>query len=427
MADTLPTKRQRSKSVCRFVLASPQKIQKSMFHETCISTSYEEKETNFQAFFPEQKLDSEVGEDTINKYASEATIRSELFYSGAKSEVRLFAWEVCLGTDYSNLYFPSLILVDYLNVVNADDWEKLKNDITLDIPRTEIDNTFVKKWSKEGRLMKKIIEAYCASHRTVGFKQGCTDIFIMLYQITKDETKLFSLFCNVMEFINPFCTNKTEDVLTSFSTIIEVLDKGLYDAIVKNCGGFTFIYQWLLLLFKREFDSKTVFRIWDSIFAFPSRRFHLFIASTILIMNAKSAKMMTSFEQILCFFNTKMKEINSTIIYHADLIYRTFISSCKEPAKLKKVFGDQEMIDKNLERGISPVISQPQSPKLHSCNEVDKNVRDDIIKLIGEEPEVHPIRPNANEEEIEFHLIEVCEHDNWCRKMKYYLKKRGCE
>ncbi|EKE42813.1 TBC domain containing protein [Entamoeba nuttalli P19] len=362
-----------------------------------------------------------VGEEIINPFTNDEIIRSNTFYSGLKENVRGFGWKKCLGGSYEELYFPSLIIVDYLNVINLEWWKRIKDNILKDIPRTEIDGIYFKRESQEFYKVKRILEAYCGSHSNIGFKQGMTDILAVILKVVDDEKQQFSLFCNIMEFISPFCDNNMESILTGFGYIIQTLDNELYNVIMNKCNGFVFVYQWLILLFKREFSLSNIFRIWDSIFAYPSRKFHLFIGASILLDHSQKIKSSEfRFDELLIYLQSLQGLLKTDIIYKADCNYKTFMEIASISVK-RIVFGSDTLLLKNTKKGLSPTISQPASPKLYHVDNVNSDVINQIKIKIGTEPFIHPLPQNPTQSQLQLHLIEICDHDNWCRKLNYEL------
>ena len=365
-----------------------------------------------------------VGREIINPYMPMEILRSNTFYAGLKNEVRAIGWKRCLGGDYTHLYFKALLIVDYFNKIGIEWWKKMKESILKDIPRTELDGNYFQPDSIEFIRLQRILEAYCAIHCDVGFKQGMTDLLAVILTVVDDEIEQFSLFCNVIEFIKPFCENQAESLLTAFGYIIQTLDSDLYDIIMEKCNGFLFIYQWLVLLFKREFNLENILRIWDAIFAYPSRRFQLFIASAILLDHAEKIKQSDfRFDSLLIYLQDLNGMLTVDIIYEADLIYQTFVSSASIPVQ-RLVFGGESMMKKAIDRTQSPTISQPPSPKSDDTKDMDYETKLEIIEEIGEEPIISPLPNNPTDDDLEWHLISVADHDNWCRKCKLLLKKK---
>jgi hypothetical protein len=54
-----------------------------------------------------------------------------------------------------------------------------------------------------------------------------TDILAVILTVTNNEIEQYSLFCNIIEFIKPFCENQSETILSSFGYIIQTLDNEL--------------------------------------------------------------------------------------------------------------------------------------------------------------------------------------------------------
>ncbi|EDR23577.1 hypothetical protein EDI_198030 [Entamoeba dispar SAW760] len=417
------TIRHRSKSVCLNInlkLNSQKNIEEKPKRKSLKLTKENIINEELNSFYFEwNKLT--VGEEIINPFTNDEIIRLNTFYSGLKENVRGFGWKKCLGGSYEELYVPSLIIVEYLNIINLEWWKKIKDNILKDIPRTEIDGIYFKRESQDYYKIKRILEAYCGSHSNIGFKQGMTDILAVILKVVDDEKEQFSLFCNIMEFISPFCDNTMENILTGFGYIIQILDNELYNVIMNKCNGFVFVYQWLILLFKREFSLSNIFRIWDSIFAYPSRKFHLFIGASILLDHSQKIKSSEfKFDELLIYLQSLQGFLKTDIIYKADYNYKTFMEIASISVK-RIVFGSDTILLKNTKKDLSPIISQPASPKLYLLDDIDSNIINQIKNKIGVEPIIHPLPQNPTQSQLQLHLLEVCDHDNWYRKLKYEL------
>ena len=148
------------------------------------------------------------------------------------------------------------------------------------------------------------------------------------------------------------------------------------------------------------------------------------IAAAILLDHAEKIKQSDfRFDSLLIYLQDLNGMLTIDIIYEADLIYQTFISTANIPVQ-RLVFGGESMLKKAVDRTQSPTISQPPSPKSYDIQDIDYETRLEIIQQIGDEPIVLPLPDNPSEEDIEWHLIAIAEHDNWCRKCKLLLKKK---
>ncbi|KAL7715815.1 Rab-GAP TBC domain-containing protein [Entamoeba marina] len=368
---------------------------------------------------PQTKLLNELD---LTEKMTEYELRSSLYVCGAENSVREMLWDICLNGECNELYWISLTIINQLNKINNPFWMKIKSAIAKDIPRTELDNTFIKVDSVLYFRVERLIQAYCATHQDIGFVQGMTDICLLITQVTSNEERAFKLFCKVIDFISPLLNKvTTTSCIKSFELILNVLSPKLHDVIVQSCGGFFFTYQWLLLLFKREFSKENCLRVWDSIFAFPSRKFHLFIGVSIL-MKYKDIILSSNFafEQLSLFLKSLEHKIDVDIIYDADINYMTFLNTV-DNAIVNKVLGDNtEIVSKQKNSTINDMLKKTTN---NTTKDDDFEVTDDILNTVGPKPLIHDLPNNPTASEVDMYWIEKCEYDLWCRKVKIMCSK----
>ena len=307
-------------------------------------------------------------------------VKQHGYTCGFTPETRVENWRKCLMYRYKGIYWESVAISYQLDMMNLPEWRETCVMINKDIPRTEIKKKFIKSNTEEYKKVERLLKAFCAINQSVGFIQGMVDVLSILCKLETREEVIFELFCGIMQIIFTGCMDMNSFDTHRFSFIVETLNKNLYNHVMKTCIDFSFTINWLIVLFKREFTLQSLLRVWDSIIAYPERKFQLFIAATILISQSNTIQTsVQSTDELMIFMNSIPNTIPVEIIHQADMYYNVF-NSTAPPKILNRVFKKAD-----YRHWYSPPKSKKEIllSKYLSLSEIEKeNVHKEIGKMI---------------------------------------------
>ncbi|TPX40371.1 hypothetical protein SeLEV6574_g06644 [Synchytrium endobioticum] len=129
--------------------------------------------------------------------------------------------------------------------------------------------------------------ACCASDAS-GYVQGMSDLASpILYVMNGNEAAAFGCFVEIMKSMKDNFRKDGSGMRAQLDTmekLIHVADKALHDHLVKTGSiNMFFIYRFVLVYFKREFEFDDVLLLWESILSNPyTNDFHLLVTFAII-------------------------------------------------------------------------------------------------------------------------------------------------
>ncbi|BFU22611.1 tbc Rab GTPase activating domain containing protein [Entamoeba histolytica] len=289
-----------------------------------------------------EKITQETRWDKMNQ----TNVRKALFYRGTNEECRCDIWKKCLGYNFEEEKYSKLAKQVALTMdiqVNQNKklstcWKQIENDIG----RTHISTACSKNWNLSKKEIKSIVErllkCWTLYNFDGGYQQGMSDILIGLMEYSKLEYETFGLFIKVMEMMSlVYLKNEKTDIY--MSPIIKVIDPDFHGYLKMVGISYSFMYKWIILLFRRDFPHMACVRLWDAIFAYPENKLYFFIAASLLIQH-KEIIMKHRFEldDISIFFQKMENKFDDNIYIDADIAVSSFRVNASDEEQLL-VFG----------------------------------------------------------------------------------------
>ncbi|BFU22456.1 Rab GTPase activating protein, putative [Entamoeba histolytica HM-1:IMSS-B] len=296
----------------------------------------------------------------INEF-EENELRTLVKYHGSDETSRVILWEMFLGilkfssTEEERNQQLLLLKNEYDEIkkrwngkqpeeMDEQTKKRYKRDINIickDVQRTDRDNVLFKDLTST--TLKVMFDVLVSMSITseCGYGQGMSDIVALIIQITYSEFEVFYLFQGILELVKEFYGEEgriSSDKMMNVGNIICVVDEEFGEYLNKYNITFEFIVKWLLMLFKREFWSKEVLRLWDSFISFPKDKLYLFLSATILIKNR--LEIMNSqmrFDDLFIWTLKLEHKIPLQYIYDADNLLYEFRMKAT-PEQQKRVF-----------------------------------------------------------------------------------------
>ena len=211
--------------------------------------------------------------NSFNKYLSKKIFKIILKNPNLNINIRLKIWEEILQIKTLKEKF------DYQKLKNEIKDEKLKNEIFLDLHRT-----FFGEIEKNDELFQKISNILiitCTLSDGIKYCQGMNFVVEILYEITKNEEKVFYIFLALFlntEYSNIFSKNlsKLKSFFYVFQRIINLFLPEISSYLNSNNIEFNFFSSsWFITLFSssRQFNqnekvSNVLIRILDNFILF---------------------------------------------------------------------------------------------------------------------------------------------------------------
>ncbi|XP_015608972.1 TBC1 domain family member 15 [Cephus cinctus] len=132
-----------------------------------------------------------------------------------------------------------------------------------------------------------ILMTYVMYNFDLGYVQGMSDLLSPILCLMDSEVDAFWCFVG---FMNKVSTNFEMDQagmkaqLCQLNALLSVTEPQLFNYLYKNdSGNMFFCFRWLLVLFKREFNSIDIMKLWEILWTdLPCKNFHLLVCAAIL-------------------------------------------------------------------------------------------------------------------------------------------------
>ena len=185
--------------------------------------------------------------------------------------------------------------------------------IEKDVMRTDRNHPdFKDDDSPKLRQLRNVLMSYAMFNFDLGYCQGMSDVLAILLLIyTDDEVMCYAAFKQLLstKMEGNFRTDMKRNIevhLREVQLLIERFAPDLYKHLVSvGAEQMTFTFRWLLILFKREFNVKSVIKLWDIIFSSPhTPHFEALIAAAILSnVGHQIIEQKLAYDEILKFAN----------------------------------------------------------------------------------------------------------------------------
>lgn len=115
--------------------------------------------------------------------------------------------------------------------------------------------------------------------------------------------------------------------LSVLQELILLMDPQLYQHLEKTDSlNLFFCFRWILIAFKREFKFEDCLSVWENMWSAPTKRFHLFMALSILENNrAIIIRYLQEFDEVLKYINELAQTLDpQPLMNQAEVLYLGF-------------------------------------------------------------------------------------------------------
>ncbi|ELP92480.1 hypothetical protein EIN_523780 [Entamoeba invadens IP1] len=276
-------------------------------------------------------------------------VRTRLVLFGSSNEARWESWKFCFGLSNSPVSISKMteeytqlnLIISLILPVQLSNWSVLSTTIDqIDKDLKRVDYTSLTKiWGQDAKpVLRRLLLAYSIYNYNIGYVQGEHDIVIGLMEIGRNEVEIFYVFSKVMEMVErEFECPKSAEFDRRLMPIISYLDDELGKYLHDKNISMYFVYQWLALLFKRDFGGE-IYELWDAIFAYPKHKLQYFITAIIIEEQREHILgNLLGFDEMSMFFQCLSGLFKVDVKIEADQLYYNFIENAPKE-EVQKVF-----------------------------------------------------------------------------------------
>ncbi|XP_063674607.1 uncharacterized protein LOC134811573 [Bolinopsis microptera] len=279
--------------------------------------------------------------DNEGRLLDEYKLRKTSFFHGLSDDIRREAWPVMLSLwdrDSTSLIRHTArdkMLKEYEHLrngwINAQpelfDREMKQSIKTIgkDVRRTERQHPYFAEEDGEGlRMLRRILITLSAYDTEVSYVQGMNEIVAPILLTLQEESLTFWCFVKLMPLLRDrLLTLDISPQLSSTADLVQYFDSDLYLHIEQLTGGhWLFCFRWYLLMFKNEFKTEDILRLWDVLFSqHNTAHFEIFIGTSIILMHKEEVLACGTSDQLLHFAQSVTAKLNVGIVinYARDL------------------------------------------------------------------------------------------------------------
>ncbi|KAL7722159.1 Rab-GAP TBC domain-containing protein [Entamoeba marina] len=281
-------------------------------------------------------------------FENEINERKSLFYRGVDDNLRSSVWERCLNLlSDDGSYNKLLIQLNNLLPCQIAQHSSLNDgyiQIDKDLKRTDITTRAKKVWGENEKVIEvieRVLKCFVLYNSDLGYGQGMSDVVLGVMEYCNKEEQVFWIFSKVMDLIKD-AYHDQQLFNCIIETILEQLDKELAGYFKLKNIGFSFMYRWIFVLFRREFIQNKAVRLWDAIFSFPENKLHYFIAVCLLIQHRDIIlQNRLGLDDASLFFQNMANHFDESISVDADIAVAQFRTEASENAQLLVFCGKQ--------------------------------------------------------------------------------------
>eukprot|EP01062_Namystynia_karyoxenos_P041705 TRINITY_DN30418_c1_g1_i3.p1 TRINITY_DN30418_c1_g1~~TRINITY_DN30418_c1_g1_i3.p1 ORF type:complete len:602 (+),score=201.23 TRINITY_DN30418_c1_g1_i3:99-1808(+) len=192
-----------------------------------------------------------------------------------------------------------------------------------DVRRTDRDDPLYADEDGEGlRALRRMLLGHSLQSPRLGYCQGMSDLCAVLYQVIRDEADCYAAFRQLLRRGPGEVFERPESAGEDLGRFIAVVDPELGAKVAECDPGFVFVFRWLVVLFKREFDLPGVLQLWDAFFACPGTvRYHVVVAAAVLRALAPQLAHL-GYDQLARFAQGLGKSVDvNDVLGHAEIMY----------------------------------------------------------------------------------------------------------
>ncbi|XP_076296279.1 TBC1 domain family member 15/17 [Lasioglossum baleicum] len=217
---------------------------------------------------------------------------------------------------------------------NFSDYRDRKSLIGKDVSRTDRTHPY---YSGDNNphvaQLYDILMTYVMYNFDLGYVQGMSDLLSPILYLMENEVDAFWCFVGFMDKVS---TNFEMDQsgmklqLCQLYTLLSTIDPQLANYLSRHdSGNMFFCFRWLLVLFKREFNTIDILKLWEVLWTdIPCKNFPLFVC--LAILDTEKSVLMENrygFTEILKHINDLSFHIElSPTLSKAESIYNQLLS-----------------------------------------------------------------------------------------------------
>lgn len=290
-------------------------------------------------------------------------------YAQFKAEFTLDPRSVSREDDHPLSQSPSSHWARYL----AD--QPLEDALGKDIERTCPELSFFQKGAEHYTAIKNVLFVYAKLNAGIGYVQGMNELVAALYYVfvfdespqfaAHHEADTFFCFTQLMsEIRDNFCSDldDTSSGVVQRCLALERLLDALHPALasdmrVKGLDARFFAFRWLTLLLCQEFDMPDAQRLWDSLFADPTRFDFLIHFSCAMILHLAPELMANDFAHDLKLLQSYPRSVDFVQIFNLAVAVRDGLYEAPHASGVEHK--DASAADRQPEQGTAPHASGP--------------------------------------------------------------------
>ncbi|KAK2579535.1 hypothetical protein KPH14_010837 [Odynerus spinipes] len=247
----------------------------------------------------------ETSKDAEGRIVDADAVKEIIFRGGISPSLRYEVWKFLLNyypwksTHIERLEIRKKKADEYFNMKlqwrsmtpaqenRFADFRDRKSLIEKDVNRTDRTHPYYSGDNNHLELLYDILMTYVMYNFDLGYVQGMSDLLSPILCLMDSEADAFWCFVGFMDKVS---TNFEMDQagmkaqLCHLYTLLSTTDPQLAHYLNQHdSGNMFFCFRWLLVLFKREFNSTDVMKLWEILWTdLPCPNFHLLICVAIL-------------------------------------------------------------------------------------------------------------------------------------------------
>ncbi|KAI5723714.1 hypothetical protein M8J76_009927 [Diaphorina citri] len=168
--------------------------------------------------------------------------------------------------------------------------------------------------------MKNILLNYAVYDAGLGYTQGMSDLLAPVLAEIRNEPDVFWCFTGLLRRGLFVCTPTDSDMeqnLNYFRELIRIMEPKFYEHLTKHVDAMEllFCHRWILLCFKREFQTEAALSIWESCWSsYATEYFHLFVClaivsvygNDVVAQNLRTDEMLLHFSSLANYMDAKL-------------------------------------------------------------------------------------------------------------------------
>ncbi|XP_034937097.1 TBC1 domain family member 15 [Chelonus insularis] len=271
---------------------------------------------------------------------------------------------------------------------NFSDYRDRKSLIGKDVNRTDRNHPYY-SGDNNAHLVQlyEILMTYVMYNFDLGYVQGMSDLLSPILCLMDNEVDAFWCFVGFMKKVSSNfemdqAGMKTQ--LCQLHMLLQIVEPQLAQYLDKNdSGNMFFCFRWLLVLFKREFNTVDIMKLWEILWTdLPCKNFHLLLCAAILDTE-KSALIENryGFTEILKHINDLSLHIDlSETLSKAESIYEQLIAVAPElPNNVRTIIGLEPLEGSwpsasGVDDDCNISLPEQKDSNTHGIQDEDKNI-----------------------------------------------------